>query len=266
MWQLYFESLILMLMLATATWVLSLIRKDVSIVDSLWSLMFLSAGLYVYLMAEEVTARTWLILALLLAWSLRLSIFLTIRNWGKPEDRRYKEIRANNSPHFEIKSLVIVFWLQALIAWLVFFGLLPSILSTSEFSGLDWLALGLWALGMMFEVVADHQLYQFQSKASNKVSVLQDGLWRYSRHPNYFGEFLVWWGFYLFALSSGAWWTILSPAIMTILLLKISGVGLMEKGMTKRRPNYQEYIEKTNAFFPWLPKEQIQISMEVNKS
>ena len=116
------------------------------------------------------------------------------------------------------------------------------------------LACLLWLAGFLVETIADNQLYHFKSNSDNRGKVLRSGLWKYSRHPNYFGECLVWWAFYLFALSVGAWWTIFSPLLMTLLLLKVSGVSLMEKDITERRPQYRDDVENTSAFIPWKPR------------
>ena len=262
-WSTYSESLVVMLVLGIVTWVYSLYKSDVSIVDSLWSIMFLAAGVYVLSAAPETSWRNYLLLFMLAVWALRLSVFLTIRNWGKPEDRRYQQIRASNSPNFGFKSLFIVFGLQAVIAWVVFLGLLPVLYNPTSAIPLDVLAVSIWATGVLIETVADFQLHTFSSKASNQGKVLDTGVWRYSRHPNYFGEFLVWWGFFLMAAGSGYWWTIVSPLVMTLLLFKVSGVGLMEKDIENRRPGYRAYANRTNTFFPWYPKSHTNIKLEV---
>lgn len=249
----YLESLLVMMSLGLLTWLASLVIKDVSTVDSLWSLMFLAAGIYVFSANSAPSLLNWLILVLLAVWALRLSIFLTVRNWGEPEDRRYQQIRANNSPNFEIKSLFIVFWLQAIIAWVVFSGLLPGLYEAKALHWLDMVAIVLWLIGFLFETLADWQLYHFR-KTAKPGEVLSTGLWRYTRHPNYFGESLIWWAFFLMTVTQGYWWVIAAPIVMTLLLLKVSGVGLMEQGITSRRPAYQDYIDRTNAFIPWFPK------------
>jgi steroid 5-alpha reductase family enzyme len=249
----YLDSLLVMLVLGFATWTISLVKKDVSIVDSLWSLMFLGASLFLLSTRSDVNLKNLFILSLVMIWALRLSIFLTIRNWGEPEDRRYRQIRANNSPNFALKSLFIIFALQAVIASIVFTGLLPGLSPNATFHWLDVIALLLWITGFIMESLADQQLYRFK-KQSAPGDVLQAGLWRYSRHPNYFGEFLIWWAFFLMTVTQGYWWVIFSPLVMTLLLLKVSGVGLMEQGISARRPAYQAYIERTSVFFPWLPR------------
>jgi steroid 5-alpha reductase family enzyme len=250
----YLYALLAMLALGYLTWILSVFKRDVSIVDSIWSLMFLAAAIVYLLYNSAVGIRETLIFALVLIWALRLAVYLTWRNWGQPEDSRYQQIREKYSPGFEVKSLLIIFAFQAVLAWLVSLPLLVSLSTTQSLSILDGLAFSLWLVGMGFESIADLQLYRFKSNADNKGKVLDSGLWRYSRHPNYFGEFCIWWGFYLFAVSSGGWWTIISPLIMSFLLLRFSGVALLEKDIHERRPAYRSYIARTNAFLPGRPR------------
>ena len=246
-------GLVIMLAMGFVTWFYSLYRKNVNIVDSLWSLMFLAGAATYTVYAGELTERNILLLSLVTIWSLRLSFFLTLRNWGEDEDRRYREIRANNEPNFNLKSLYIIFGLQALLAWLISIPLLSALSSPAEIGLIEIIATAVWFTGFVFEATADQQLYRFKSNPDNKGKVLDSGLWAYSRHPNYFGEFLIWWGFFLFSFTAGGWWTVYSPLLMTVLLLRVSGVSLMEKGITKRRVQYREYIESTNAFFPGKP-------------
>ena len=132
--------------------------------------------------------------------------------------------------------------------------LLGIVGSPAELNLLDYLGLAIAVFGLAFETIADLQMAAFQSHEKNKGGVMNKGLWRYSRHPNYFGEFCIWWGIYLCAVAAGAWWTILGPALLTFFLLKVSGIGLSEKGITKRRPEYQAYIDSTSAFLPRLPR------------
>jgi steroid 5-alpha reductase family enzyme len=235
-------------------WLYSLYKRNVNIVDSLWSLMFLAAAFTYAVVAGGFSESNILLLTLVTLWALRLSVFLAVRNWGQEEDRRYQEIRANNEPHFNLKSLYIIFGLQALLAWIISIPLLMALSSEATIGVLEMLAILLWLAGFVFETTADLQLYRFKSNPDNTGKVLDSGVWAYSRHPNYFGEFLIWWAFFLFALSSGAWWTVFSPVLMTFLLLKVSGVSLMEKGMTQRRAKYRDYMESTNAFFPGKPR------------
>jgi steroid 5-alpha reductase family enzyme len=248
-WSNYFDSLLAMLIFALLGWLISLVRKKVSHVDSMWSLFFLIAGLVVSYYSTPLTSRAWVVMALLLLWSIRLAVYIAWRNKGH-EDARYQVIRENNEPYFWLKSIYIVFALQALLAGVVSMVLFVAIQSQVTFSSLDTIATSLVMFGLAWEIIADWQLTSFKQNPENAGKVLESGLWRYSRHPNYFGECCVWWGFYLFALAAGAWWSIISPMLMTLLLLKVSGVSLLESTINSRRPEYAEYIKKTNAFIP----------------
>ena len=140
------------------------------------------------------------------------------------------------------------------MAWIISLPLAAAISGQSAIGFLDYAAIALFMVGFVFEAMGDLQLSRFRRNPENAGKVLDQGLWRYTRHPNYFGNFTIWWGFYLFALSAGAWWTIVSPLLMTFLLLRVSGVALLEKDIGSRRPQYQQYIRQTNAFFPGLPR------------
>lgn len=247
----YLYGLTVILLMANVTWLLSVWKRDVSIVDSLWSLMILAAGITYIATADMFNPRSELILVLLLIWALRLSVYVTWRNWGGAEDHRYQEIREKYSPHFALKSLGIIFLFQAVIAWIISLPLWPALTSThTSLNFIDLFAIALWLTGMAFETIADWQLARFKANPNNHGRVMNHGLWRYSRHPNYFGEALIWWSFYLFAVSAGAWWTLPAPLIMNWLLLKFSGVVMTEQSIVKRRPAYRQYIESTNAFIP----------------
>ena len=255
----YFQALYAMLALGFITWIVSLVKRDVSIVDSIWSLMILVSAFVYFWHNNAVGFRETLIFSLVLIWALRLSVHLTWRNWGQPEDNRYQKIREKYSPRFALKSLGIIFGFQALLAWLVSLPLLVVLSTTHELSLLDAIAILLWLVGMGFESVADFQLHRFKSDNNNTGKVLDSGLWRYSRHPNYFGEFLIWWGIFLITLSNpNSWWAIFSPIIVTAVLLKMTGIPLTEKGLVENRPGYSEYIKRTSAFVPWLPAKENQ--------
>jgi steroid 5-alpha reductase family enzyme len=249
-----------MLVLGLATWLLSLYLRDVSIVDSLWSIMFLASALVYVVLGDGLAPASTILLVLVTIWALRLSIFLTVRNWGEAEDRRYREIRANNQPNFELKSLYLIFGLQAGLAWIISVPLLIALTAQNEIGLLEIVALAIWLAGFLFEAIGDQQLYSFRSRPDNHGKVLDQGLWAYTRHPNYFGECLIWWAYYLFAVSAGGWWTIFAPVLMTLLLLKVSGVSLMERDISERRAAYREYIENTNAFIPGPPRRRPTIS------
>jgi steroid 5-alpha reductase family enzyme len=240
--------------IALATWGASLRQRDVSIIDSVWSLLVVApAGVALALLAEH-GPRTWIVSVLAALWALRLAVYITWRHWGHEEDRRYREIRARNQPHFEWKSVYLVFGLQALLGWIVALPLLAAVAGVRPWAWLDALGLALVCIGLVIETVADAQLARFKADPGNRGRVMAQVLWRYSRHPNYFGEFCVWWGFGLVALAAGGWWALASPLLMSVLLLRVSGVTLLEKDIGARRPAYRLYIARTNAFFPWWPR------------
>jgi steroid 5-alpha reductase family enzyme len=250
----WFSALPLLIGAATLTWLLSLPLRNVAIVDALWSLMFFLAGVVYALNSDPRAPRLSLVLWLLVLWAARLALHITLRNAGQAEDRRYREIRERNQPGFAVKSLYLVFWLQALLAWVISLPLLGAFASNRPIGLLDHAGVGLWLLGFAFEAGADWQLSRFKKDPANADQVMDRGLWRYSRHPNYFGEFCVWWGFYCVALSAGAWWSAAGPLVVTFLLLRVSGVRLLEKDIGNRRPRYADYVLKTNAFFPGPPR------------
>ena len=235
---------------ATLTWIASVARHDVSIVDSLWGLLFVLAASTFAALGPPLVPRAWVMLALVTAWGLRLSLYITVRNHGQGEDRRYQQIRRRNEPHFAIKSLYLVFLLQAVLASIVSLPLLGVVLGRVPLRGLDGAGVVLWCLGMVFEVGGDAQLARFKADPANRGRVMDRGLWALTRHPNYFGEFCIWWGFYVLAASAGAWWSLPGPLLMSLLLLRVSGVALLEKDIGERRPQYAEYARRTNAFFP----------------
>jgi len=239
---------------AVVTWAVSFVKADVSIVDGVWSLLILGAGLVFALTLPERGPRTVGVLALAALWALRLSAHIIWRNHGAPEDHRYRAIRARNQPHFEWKSLYLVFILQAVLAWIVAMPLAAAIAGGNALGWLDLAGAALVLFGFVFESVGDWQLARFLRNGNAAGAVMDRGLWRYTRHPNYFGEWCVWWGFYLIACAAGGWWALLSPLLMSVLLMRVSGVTLLEKDIGERRPAYREYIARTNAFFPGAPK------------
>jgi steroid 5-alpha reductase family enzyme len=233
------------------TWLASVPLRNVTIVDTLWSLMFVIAAFAYAASTTPLEPRAQLLLVLVTIWGLRLALYLGRRNFGHEEDRRYQKIRKRNEPGFTWKSLYLVFGLQALLAWVISLPLLGGIAGDSSPLGwLDYAGVALWLVGLYFESVGDWQLTRFKANPANAGQVMDQGLWGLTRHPNYFGDFCVWWGFGLIALSAGAWWALLGPALMSVLLLRVSGVTLLERDIGLRRPGYAEYIRRTNAFFP----------------
>ena len=246
----WLQALPWMLATAVVAWALCTARRNVGLVDIFWSLFLLVATLCFLRDAGTPTSRALLVLSLVGIWALRLAAHLAVRNWNAPEDHRYQAIRARNQPGFAWKSLYLVFGLQALLAFIVSLPLYAAINSSAPLNLLDVAGATLAIAGLLMETIADTQLAAFRDDPDSRGRVLDRGLWRYSRHPNYFGEFCVWWGLYLLALATGAWWAILSPLLMSVLLMRVSGVTLLEKDIGERRPKYAEYVARTNAFFP----------------
>ncbi|MDJ0838615.1 MAG: DUF1295 domain-containing protein [Acidobacteriota bacterium] len=254
--QLYLIAGLVILCINTLLWLVSLPLKNASIIDPVWSLLFLAAALVPFVSGfDQLNPRQILIMTLVIAWSLRLALYLTWRNWGEGEDFRYKKWREAAGPPWWWLSYFKVFVLQGVLAWIICIPLLAAQVGSDSALGLlDLVAVAVWFVGFAFETLGDWQLTRFRGNPDNKGKVLNTGVWRYTRHPNYFGDAAQWWGFYLITVSAGAWWTLYAPLLMTGLLLKVSGVVLLEKTLVKTKPQYKEYIETTPAFFPWFPK------------
>ncbi|MSX12611.1 MAG: DUF1295 domain-containing protein [Actinobacteria bacterium] len=242
--------------MTTALWAVSVAVKDSSIVDIFWGSGFVVIAWVTFAVADGAPGRRWLLAILTTLWGLRLTIHLARRNLGHGEDFRYQEMRAKAGASWPLRSLWTVFWAQGLLMWLV--SLPVQIGQQGETAiGWSWLVIAgiiVFAVGFFFETVGDLQLTRFIADPANKGTVMDRGLWRYTRHPNYFGDFSVWWGLYLIALAAGAWWTIIGPIIMSVLLIRVSGAGLLEKSIGKRRAGYDEYVARTSGFFPRPPK------------
>ena len=242
---------------ATLLWMLSLTLRDASIADVCWGLGFVLLAWLYCVLSPALTPRSWLVAALITLWGGRLALHIFRRNHGKGEDPRYQAMRASHGPAFWWRSLFTVFWLQGVILWFVALPLLVTARASqpAALTVVDALGVLLFAVGFAFEVVGDYQLERFKAEASNCGTVLDRGLWRYTRHPNYFGDATMWWGLYVIAASTpGGWLTVLSPSLMTLLLLRVSGVTLLEEGLKASKPGYREYIVRTPAFFPWFPR------------
>ena len=253
----YSLNLAVVMLLMTFGWLLSLFLKNVTVVDSLWGMGFVIIAWTSFFLTDGFLGRKLLIAFLVTFWGLRLSIYLTWRNWGKGEDPRYGSWREKSGKHFWIVSLFKVFLLQSLFLWVISFSIQHGAASRTPemITWLDVCGLILWVVGFIFEALGDWQLAAFKSNPANEGKVMDQGLWAYTRHPNYFGECLIWWGIFLIALATpNGWWTVLSPLIVTAVLLKMTGIPLTETVMLARRPNYHEYIQRTSAFIPWFPK------------
>lgn len=252
---LWLSALPLLLAAATLTWLLSLPQRNINVADTLWSLMLFAAGVIYALGSDPRAPRIALVLWPCALWAARLAWHLTVRHAGAPEDRRHAQLRERHAPHFAMKSLYLVFWRRALGAWLVSLPLLGAFASNRAVGWLDSLGLLLWFAGFALEVAADAQLKRFRADPANAGGVLSRGPWRLSRHPNYFGECCIWWGFGLIALSAGAWWSLPGPVFLTWMLLRSAGPAGQERDIVTRRPQYADYVLKTKAFFPAWPRD-----------
>ncbi len=237
-------------------WLVATARHDVSIVDLFWGAGFAIVTWTALGLNSPASNRVWLLVVLTTLWGARLSLYLLYRNWGRGEDRRYSAMRARHGQRFVWVSLATVFLLQGAILWFVSLPLQVATVQSwpTTLGWLDGIGIIVWAVGIGCESIADWQLLRFKADPRNAGHVLDRGLWRFTRHPNYFGDFCVWWGLYLIAAAGGAVWTVASPMLMSLLLLKISGVTLLERTIIDRRPDYDDYQSRTNAFFPGPPR------------
>ena len=251
--RLYAQGLLAIGALALAGWAIGTARRNVAVVDSLWGLFFLAATA-VYVHGGGGSARAMLMLVLVAIWALRLTLYVTWRNAGHPEDRRYQAIRRRHEPGFAWKSLYLVFGLQTVLAWIISLPQLAAATAATPLNAIDGLGGALWLAGFLFETIGDAQLPRFKADPAHRGAVMDRGLWRYTRHPNYFGECCLWWGYGLIALAAGAWWALAAPLVMTWLLLKVSGVSVLEQDIGERRPGYADYVARTPAFVPGRPR------------
>jgi len=250
-------ALLLALSALTLIWIISLALQDVSIVDVFWGLGFVLISAAAVWRPGAPDPRSLLILAIVALWAFRLALHLFLR-WRRlgHEDRRYAAMRRKAGPRFAIVSLFTVFWLQAGILWVVSLPLQAAFAAApSPLGPFDFVGTGAALAGFLIEAIADYQLTCFGRDPANSGRVLDSGIWAWSRHPNYFGDTMMWWGVFVLCMSaSHAWWTIIGPIVMTYFLLRVSGVPLLERKMADRRPEYADYIRRTSSFVPWPPR------------
>lgn len=257
----FFEVYILafgiILIAMTLLWLISVFIKNVSIVDMFWGLGFVLTSLVYFFNSDGLEIRKILILVMVTLWGVRLSGYLTWRNWGKEEDYRYREFRKKYGENrYWWFSFFQVFLLQGILMWLISIPLLAAMFYgvKTPLGIFDILGIVIWIVGLTFESGGDYQLVRFKSNPENKGKVLNTGFWKYTRHPNYFGDAAVWWGFGLMSIGVGSYLPVLGSVLMTALIIKVSGVVMLERTLKTSKPEYTEYIEKTSAFLPWFPK------------
>ncbi len=251
-------SIPFLLLLITGLWLVSLRMRDSGIVDIFWGPGIAAmAWWYAFQIGlSSLGVKHLLFLGLVTIWAIRLGGYLANRNLGQPEDYRYTRMRQSAGDQWWWISFCKVFFLQGLIIWTISSVFWLILTGPATLTWIDAFGLLLWGLGFFFEAVGDWQLSRFKAELANKGKVLNTGLWRYTRHPNYFGDACVWWGYFFLAFAHpDAWWFLFSPIYMTFLLLKISGVAMLEKDQTsKKAAKYEAYIAQTSAFIPWWPK------------
>jgi steroid 5-alpha reductase family enzyme len=255
--QIYIQAFLVIMVIMTSLWIVSIIIKNVSIVDIFWGLGFvLTCGFY-FVKSPGNDSRKIILMSLVTIWGLRLTIYLAWRNLGKGEDFRYMEFRRKyGEKRYWWISFFQTFLLQGVLMWLISAPLLGAQYYGLDSSPdiLDFAGIVLWIIGFTFEAGGDLQLVLFRADPSNRGKVLDKGFWRYTRHPNYFGDSAVWWGYGLICLASGCIFPALGSLLMTALIINVSGVALLEKSLKEQKPQYIDYIEKTSVFLPWFPR------------
>lgn len=252
----YIGSAVLLLLFFTLIFIIAQFMKNNAIVDSFWGPSFLLVAVYTLIISDEPGIRSFTLTAMVTLWALRLFLYITVRNWNKPEDYRYVNMRKRWGNSFPLlKAYANVFLLQGVLSYIVGLPIIST--NSSEIQTLtliNYVGVGFWIIGFLFETLGDAQLRSFKAKPENKGKLMTEGLWAYTRHPNYFGESAMWWGIFLVSLGSVTDAVfIISPIIMTLLLLYVSGVPLLEKKYEDRE-DFKAYARKTPKFFPWFPK------------
>lgn len=253
---LWLNAFLIIMVLMSILWIISVAIKNVSIVDLFWGTGFVIVSVFYFLKTDGFGLRKTILMILVAVWGLRLSIYLAWRNIGKGEDFRYGEFRKSYGSNYWWISFFQTFLLQGVLMWLISAPLLGAQFHSGKdhLNILDFTGILLWLIGFLFETFGDLQLAGFRSDPGNKGKVLDRGLWKYTRHPNYFGDSAVWWGYGLLSLAAGSYLPVLGSFLMTALIIKVSGVALLEKSLASKKPEYREYARKTSAFIPWFPK------------
>lgn len=247
----------LVLAALTGVWLLSLALRDASIVDVAWGAGFVLVAWTSGAQAGDFGPRALLCAVLVSLWGLRLASYLLWRNWGAGEDVRYTRMRRHWGARFPLVSLFTVFWLQAALMWIVSLPVQLVMLRAGD-APLGWfdvLAVLGFAAGFAFETIGDWQLARFKADPANRGRVMDRGLWDWTRHPNYFGDSVVWWSLFVLALPlPWGWLTAVGPAVMNYFLVSVSGKAMLERGLSKTKPGWTEYVARTSGFVPRPPR------------
>ena len=243
-----------MIVVLLATFVVSKIVGKHAVIDTTWGLLFVTAAVVVAVRSDGDDVRRWLLLVLPTVWGLRLAAYTGKRSWGKPEDPRYKELLDKQPGNGDLYALTHIYLLQGVLAYLISAPILVGGFERGAVGPLAWIGVAVWAVGLFFESVGDAQMARFRADPGNKGKLIDTGLWRYTRHPNYFGDACIWWGIFLVAADAlPGVATVFSPIVMTLLLTIGSGARILEKSMSKR-DGWDEYAARTSMFFPLPPR------------
>jgi steroid 5-alpha reductase family enzyme len=244
------------LVVFVVSWLMAVAVGRYNIVDVVWGLSFVAIAVtsFAWSAGHGQEWRRILVLVLVAIWGVRLSTYIGVRSIGKGEDPRYEEM-LGDGPNRALRALGMVFVLQAVVAWFISLPVQAAMYIRSGWTFLAWIGVAVWAIGLFFEAVGDAQMGAFRKDPANKGQVMDRGLWRYSRHPNYFGDATVWAGLFLIAAEHwvGAL-TVFSPVLMGWFLSFKTGKPLLERHMAKSKPGYADYMKRTSGFFPLPPK------------
>lgn len=240
-------------------WAISIPLRDVSIIDMFFAVILFAITAVSFVLGAGVPARKQLLLVLVGLWALRITVHLVRRNWGHGEDPRYSKLRGwvKDDRSFVWLSLRKVFLLQGIVIWFVSLPVQVAQVyaAPATLGWFAWLGAALWLAGFVFESVADHQLIRFRAEPANQGKVLQTGLWKYSRHPNYFGELCVWWGLFLIACDNVAGFlTVIGPLLYSYLIINVTGQRTLDKKLSREKPGYADYMQRTSGLVPLPPK------------
>lgn len=256
-WSIYLGGLILLVTGMSILWIASVILTNASIVDPFWGFSFVIIGWFYFTRTTGgAEIRKTVLMILVTIWGLRLFLYLLWRNWGDGEDFRYQAWRRSYGPkRYWWISFFQTFMLQGLLVWIISSALLGAQIQGGSLNFIDYLGIGIWVVGITFEAGSDWQLARFKADPANQGKLLTTGFWKYTRHPNYFGDAACWWGYGLLSIAAGSYLPALGAVIMTLLIIRISGVLLLEKSLAKNKPGYAAYAKRTSAFFPLPPKD-----------